>query len=226
LRTEKKIFIFFTILFLLYSFSTAVIRIRYVAPIIPPLVILATLGLHQITMMVTNRKVALPARIGSGFIIFVVTIIIALNASYILKQFRYVDPFSYISGRVSRDTYIAKYRPEYSIYQYVNQNLPDNVKILGLFLGNRRYYSERDLIFGVSEFKKIVNSVDSENKFLKELREKGFTYLIIRFDLFNQWTNKQFDDRKKEMLKIFFARHAKHILSQDGYGLFELRNIQ
>lgn len=226
LRVEKKIFIFFAILFLLYAFSMTSIRIRYVAPIIPPLVILATFGLHQITRMVANRKVAKPTWIGSGFIIFVVTIILALNASYILKQFRYVDPFSYISGRVSRDTYIAKYRPEYQIYQYVNRHLPDNVKILGLFLGNRRYYSERDLIFDVSEFKKIVNSADSEKNFLKKLREKGFTYLIIRFDLFNQWTNKQFDDRKKEMLKIFFAEHVKHILSQDGYGLFELRNIQ
>lgn len=226
LRTEKKVFIFFTILFLLYAFSMTVIRIRYVAPIIAPLVILATFGLHQITRLVTDRKTAQPAWIGSGVIIVVVTVMLALNASYILQQFRYVDPFSYISGRVSRDAYIAKYRPEYSIYQYINRHLPDNVKILGLFLGNRRYYSERDLIFGVSEFKKNVNRADSAKKFLKELREQGFTYLIIRFDLFNQWTNKQFDDRKKEMLKLFFARHVQHILSQDGYGLFELRNIK
>jgi hypothetical protein len=176
--------------------------------------------------MVSKRKVVQPAWIGSGFIVLMMTIILALNASYILKQFRYVDPFSYISGRMSRDTYIARYRPEYSIYQYANRYLPDNAKILGLFLGNRRYYSERDLVFGVSEFKKIVNSADSEKKVVKELREKGFTYLIIRFDLFNQWTNKQFDDRKKEMLKIFFAEHVKHLLSKHGYGLFELRNIQ
>jgi hypothetical protein len=226
LRTEKKIFIFFTILFLLFAFSTTSIRIRYVAPIIAPLVILATLGLHQIARRVTNRKVARPAWIGSGFIIVVVTIMLALNASYILKQFRYVDPFSYISGRVSRDSYIAKYRPEYSIYQYVNRNLPDNVKILGLFLGNRRYYSDRDLIFGVNEFKKNINRAESEKKFSKGLREKGFTHLIIRFDLFNQWASKQFDDSKKQMLKIFFGKHVRPILSQDGYGLFELRNIQ
>jgi hypothetical protein len=126
---------------------------------------------------------------------------------------------------MSRDTYIAKYRPEYSIYQYVNRHLPDNVKILGLFLGNRGYYSERDLIFGVNEFKKMVNRADSEKEILNELRDEGLIYLIIRFDLFNQWTNKQFDDRKKEMLKIFFAEHVKKILSKDGYGLFKLRDI-
>ena len=154
-----------------------------------------------------------------------ITIILSLNTSYICKQFHYVDPFSYISGRMSRDTYIAKYRPEHSIYQYVNRHLPDNAKLLGLFLGNRRYYSERDLIFGVNEFKKMVNRADSEKEILKDLRNEGLIYLIIRFDLFNQWTNKQFDDRKKEMLKIFFAEHVKNILSKDGYGLFKLRDI-
>jgi hypothetical protein len=225
LRFEKKIFIFFAILFLLYAFSMSSIRIRYVAPIIPPLVILATLGLHQLTTMVTNRIKTQPAWIGSGFVMFMITIILALNASYIWNQFRYVNPLSYISGRMSRDAYIAKYRPEYSIYQYVNRHIPENAKLLGLFLGNRRYYSERDLIFGVSEFKKIVNSADSEKKFLKELREKGFTHLIIRFDLFNQWANKQFDDRKKELIKLFFAGHVRPILSRDGYGLFELNSI-
>jgi hypothetical protein len=225
LRFEKKIFIFFAILFLLYAFSMSSIRIRYVAPIIPPLVILATLGLHQLTTMVTNRIKTQPAWIGSGFVMFMITIILALNASYIWNQFRHVDPLSYISGRMSRDAYIAKYRPEYSIYQYVNRHLPENAKLLGLFLGNRLYYSERDLIFGVSEFKKIVNSADSEKKFLKELREKGFTHLIIRFDLFNQWANKQFDDRKKELIKLFFVGHVRPILSRDGYGLFELNSI-
>ena len=173
LRSEKKIFVFFAVLFLLYGFSTSSIRIRYVAPIIPPLVILATFGLHQIATIVTKRKTAQTAWIGSGFLIFLVTVILSLNASYILKQFRYVDPFSYISGRMSRDTYIAKYRPEYSIYQYVNRHLPDNVKILGLFLGNRGYYSERDLIFGVNEFKKMVNRADSEMEILNELRDEG-----------------------------------------------------
>ncbi len=226
LPTEKKIFIFFAILFLLYAFSASVIRIRYIAPIIPSLVILAILGLHQITSLVTHPKAAIPAWMGSGLIIAVVAISLALNGSYILNQFRYVDPFSYISGRVSRDSYIAKYRPEYSIFQYANRHLPANAKILAFFLGNRSYYSDRELIFGIGEFNKIIDSADSEKKIAEELRAKGFKYLIIRFDLFNRWTNQQFDDRKKEMLKIFFADHVKHHLSRDGYGLFELKDIK
>ena len=224
LQTEKKILIFFAILFLLYAISTTSIRIRYVAPIIPPLVILATLGLHQITRMVTKQKNAQPAWFGLGVVICMVTIILALNASYVLKQFRFVGPFSYLSGRVSRATYISKYRPEYSIYKYVNRDLPDNAKILGLFLGNRRYYCDRELIFGIDDFEQNVSKSDSEEILIKNLKDEGFTHLIVRFDLFNQWANRQFNKRRKELLKNFFARYVKPVLSKDGHGLFELRS--
>jgi hypothetical protein len=201
------------------------IRIRYVAPIIPPLVILATFGLHRITRMVAIRKSDQAGWIGSSLVGLVLAIILTLNASYIVKQFQYVDPFEYISGRVSRNNYIANYRPEYSTYQYANRHLPDDVKILGLFLGNRLYYSDRDLRFEINEFKNIVARAGSENYILTELKEQGYTNLMIRFDLFNQWTNKQFDNKKKEMLKTFFALHVKHLFSKDGYGLFELKNF-
>jgi len=224
LRTEKKIFMFYAVLFLLYAVTRTVIRIRYVAPIIPPLVILSTLGLHQLTRMVAYRGTAGLTRIGSAFFLIIGLIIFALNSSYILAQFRYVDPFSYISGRMTRDDYITKYRPEYSIYQYINRQLPQNVKILGLFLGNRRYYSDRELIFGINEFKKIVNQSNSEKILIKNLRQKGYTHLMIRYDLFNPWINKQFNESKKELLKLFFDGLTRPVLSKEGYGLFELRD--
>ena len=224
LRTEKKIIMFYAVLFLLYAVSRTVIRIRYVAPIIPPLVILATLGLHQLKRMITERGTAGMARIGSVFILIIGLMIIALNSSYIWAQFRYVDPFSYISGRLTRDEYITKYRPEYSIYQYINRQLPQNIKILALFLGNRRYYSDRELIFGINEFKKIVNQSNSEKILIKTLQKNGYTHLMIRYDLFNPWMNKQFNESKKELLKLFFDGFTRPVISKDGYGLFELKD--
>jgi hypothetical protein len=223
LRSEKKIFIFFAILFMLYAFSKTSIRIRYVAPIIPPLVILATFGLHRIATAASQRIRHLPGWVFTGCAGLIVTILLFLNGAYVFKQFQYVEPFSYISGRVSRDAYIAKYRPEYGIFQYANNQLPDSIKMLGLFLGNRLYYSERDLIFGVKLFKDIVNAADSDDRVAVELQKKGFTHLIIRYDHFNSWNNQQFNDSKKEILKLFFARYVRQLLSIDGYGLYELR---
>ncbi|MCP4625480.1 MAG: phospholipid carrier-dependent glycosyltransferase [bacterium] len=223
LRTEKLILIFFTVLVIFYAFSMTVIRIRYVAPIIPPLVILAIFGLHQLAAMIEKRGWPLSGKLASTLVLIIIGTMLSVNAAYIIKQFTIVKPFGFISGKVSREAYIAKYRPEFLIYQYANRNLHDSAKILGLFLGRRRYYSDRELIFGVNEFKKSIHRSESELVLLKDLRDKGFTHLIIRFDLFNPWANKQFNETKKKLLKFFFVEQTRPILKKDSYGLFELK---
>jgi hypothetical protein len=172
--------------------------------------------------MITKPGTGKSGWLRTGSVILIVTSLLAYDAAYILKQFNHVDPTSYISGNISRDAYIARYRPEYHVYQYANKHLPDNVKILGLFLGNRRYYSDRELIFAVEEFKQIVKSADSGWTLLNILKNRGYTHLMVRYDLFNSWMNKQFDDGKKQLLQKLFSEHVKHLLSGDGYGLFEL----
>jgi len=225
-KVEQKFLFSFAILFILYVYFKTDMRIRYIAPAIPPLVILSTFGLYQIHKFIARQG---SLRKGQGAQIAVVVlaaVIFILNALYIIHQFKQVDPFSYISGRVERDAYITRYRPEYTILQYANSHLAADAKLLVLFMGNRRYYSDRDLIFGIDLFRTIVKRVDSAQVVLNDLRQSGFTHLLIRYDLFNKWTDKQFNDREKKILKEFFARDARHVFSNNGYGLLELDNIQ
>ena len=73
-------------------------------------------------------------------------LLFAFNASYVVDQFRYVKPFQYLSGQLSRDEYISQYCPEYPAMQYVNENLPPDSRLLFLFMGKRGYYCDRDYI--------------------------------------------------------------------------------
>jgi len=224
LKTEKKIWIFFSILFILYAFFQTDMRIRYIAPVIPPLVILATLGLQQITTILARRwskgnEWMLPAAI-----FIMVVAIFVVNFAYIVKQFHHVAPFSYIGQRIDRDTYIARYRPEHTIYRYANKHLPDKVKILGLFLGNRGYYCDRDLRFGNNLFRQIIKGADSAAIIRAQLQKRGYTHLMVRYDLFSRWEDKQFDDNEKLILAAFTRQYLKSLISEDGYGLFELRS--
>jgi len=223
LITEKIVLLLFSILFLLVAFSQASIRIRYVAPVIAPLVMLAVLGFHDLAAVLASRLKSRHRWIAAVCIALLAGGLFAYNGVYIRRQFKLVKPFSYLSGAVSRDEYITGYRPEYAIYQYANRNLPADAKILGLFLGNRRYYSEREVIFGVELFKEIVYQAHSEDMLLYQLNEKGFTHIVIRYDLFNRWHNRLFNDHKAEMLKRFFVGQLRHLLSKNGYGIFELQ---
>ena len=225
IRTEKRIFAVFAIFFILYTFCTTSIRIRYIAAIIPPLIILSMFGFYNIASACRNRWQHLPYGFSNVCIFLLGIALLSYNALYIVQQFNYVRPFSYISGQESRDAYIVKYRPEYSIYQYANRNLPDRSKILGLFLGNRRYYSERELIFGVDAFRETVRQSDSAEILLMNLKKNGYTHVLIRFDLFNRWADRQFSESKKELLKAIFKTHLEPILAKNGYGLFELKKI-
>jgi len=90
LRTEKIIFILFTVLLIFYAFSMTVIRIRYVAPIIPPLVILAIFGLHQLAAMIEKRCLLSSGKLVTTFIVLVMGSMLCFNAAYLIKQFTIV----------------------------------------------------------------------------------------------------------------------------------------
>ena len=54
LAQERKVFLFFSLLFLAIAFLSTDLRIRYIAPIIPPLVVLSAFGLHKAFASVPN----------------------------------------------------------------------------------------------------------------------------------------------------------------------------
>ncbi len=223
LVTEKKILAFFTVLFLLFALAQTDIRIRYIAPIIPPLVILAIYGLQNLTARAVTRWRSWPGRWVPGGLVALATIMLFLNASYILAQFKIVEPFDYVLKHMDRDAYITKYRPEYTAIQYANRNLPDKSKLLALFLGNRLYYSDRDLVSDNNVFRKSIKTAESSNMFIAEMQELGFTHLLIRYDAFNRWAGVQFNKTEKEMLQSLFKKNLEPIFSQSGYGLFRIK---
>jgi 4-amino-4-deoxy-L-arabinose transferase-like glycosyltransferase len=222
LRTEKFLLLGFALLYLMITFFTVNMRIRYVAPIIPPLVILAVFGLHAIvTFVVDKYRPAVPG-LKAGLTSFLLLILLSANAAYIFRQFTIVDPFSYISGRLDREAYIEKFRPEYPVFLYANQNLAKDAKILGLFLGNRLYYSDREIRFDNSLFRKTVSRAQSADSIASILKKSGFTHLVIRIDIFKSWTRSVFDARQKERLQHFLNSHIRLLFAKGGYGLYQL----
>jgi hypothetical protein len=104
--------------------------------------------------------------------------------------------------------------------------VPDYGIILGVFLGNRSYYSNRQMVFN---FKKFLLDMYQKNFSTKEvtanLKDAGITHLIIRYDLFNQWVDNNFDDHQKAKLALLFNAHMDLVFSKGGHGVFKLRVI-
>jgi hypothetical protein len=221
LRSEKKILVAFSALYLLIAFFQRDLRIRYIGPILPPLVMLSVFGFRNITARAGFGNLFVAEKFVKGVVVIAVIVLLGMNADYIRQQFGSVQPLSFINGRIGRDAYIERFRPEYAAIKFANQNLAEDAKILCLFLGNRGYYSDREMLFGDKFFREIVKTTDSAEETVRYLKDRKITHLLIGQNLFKQWS-RQFNHGEKVILADFFKNRAKLIFAKGGYGLYQI----
>ena len=222
LKIEITALFAFAGLFIMIIFFAVDMRVRYVLPAVPPLAILASYGLRNL--------LAMPARIPTkhgqnatlGLICLLVAGLFMQNGRYLVGLFKIIRPLPYISGHIERDAYIEQFRPAITVHRYAGQHLKKDAKILGLFLGYRSYYSDRDLVFGNPIFKNAVKQSENAGQIARYLQSQGLTHLLIRYDLFDRWINDNFTDTEKERGRLFFSGFATRLFTERGYGLYAI----
>ena len=219
---EKNLLLAFVLLFLLISFLRTSIRIRYIVPALPALIILSTMGLNNVMRAIRTWQRPVLRKFGTTLVILALVVLFGMNTVYVVNQFRTVDPFSYLSGRVGREEYITRFRPEYPVMKYANGHLDDNDKILGLYLGNRGYYCDGEIIFGENLLTRSVILSSSPSDLYTALVNRGFTHVMVHLDLLKQWVGT-LNDRERGVFVEFFNRYL-HVLDKNlPYVLFELK---
>ncbi len=221
-RVEKTVLLLFAVLFILIIFVSIDMRIRYILPAVPPLVILAAYGVRNLIartagMVSTTRRQAILVVVG-----MVIAGLWLPNFFYLAGPFKTIQPIDYISGRLTRDTYIEQFRPALSVHRYAARHLAKDAVILGLFLGNRSYYSDRDLVFDSGIFPDAVQQAADAGEIAVRLRAQGVTHLIVRYDLFVTWANDNFTAAEKGRVQTFLNDIAPSLYTGRGYGLHAL----
>jgi 4-amino-4-deoxy-L-arabinose transferase-like glycosyltransferase len=228
LRNEKKIVLAFAGLFFATAFFTSDMRIRYISTIIPPLVLLSVFGVRKMISIISELRERRLRYLGLAVLLLVLSFCLFLNAYYIFTQYKHVDPFSYLSGAVSRDEYINKYRFEYPVIRYINENVNPHDRILFLFMGKRGYYCDReyllDMVSNRSLLRQLVKRSRKPEEILQGLRGNGITHMLIRYDIFDRWVKDEdnFTIREQELLGRFFKRHVELLYFKWGFGVSRL----
>ncbi len=224
-KTEKLIMLFFSVFFLLYACVQTAIRIRYFAAILPPLVILSMFGLRNIQAGLLDVFFRWRGRT-SGIIRIVIPgaillVLFGLNGMYLAGRFDQDQPLAYLSGKISREDYIQARRPEYAALRYANQHLPRKAKILGVFVGNRGYYSDIDIEFSTRLLPRLAAESASAREMAAKLINRGFTHLVINVPYMNYW-GQDYTHQEKKRLQVFFSKHTVALFSRDGHTLFQI----
>ncbi len=220
LKREKKLFVWFIVLFLLFTFVQRVIRIRYIVPILPFITILGMYGLFNLQSFLWAKKyrhtaVLLP-------LVLLVTAF-SLNGNYLLNHWQKIRPLEYISGKMDRTTFISRFWPEYPLVDYANKNLPRSANILAVFLGNRGYYFDRSVQFDLNEGKSLLHTLAKEhrtsNEIADSLNEMGISHLLIREDLFRQNNKRQLTAEEQQRLSLFLQKFTTTIATTNNHSL-------
>ncbi|MDY6905670.1 MAG: glycosyltransferase family 39 protein [Thermodesulfobacteriota bacterium] len=224
LKKEKFFLLAFSLLLLFFVFFTADMRIRYIAPIIPPLVILSISGVHRIGEYVQSKFPLEQRHAGVLLISPLLLLMFAVNASYIVDQFKIVNPSGYLSGHVSKAAYIEHFRPEYPVIMFANKHLPEDAKILTVFLGRRGYYFDRDILFmRPGMLNGVIEESNTGAGIYEFLKVNGITHLFIQQDIFKGWLIEQFSKKDRTMVADFFRDFSHLLYFQNKYGLYELK---
>lgn len=213
---EKKFLFAFAACYFFYALFLVEARIRYVLPVVPPLVILLVYGLHNIYLRIVHPS----------FLFGVMALLLAFNGVYLWNYAVAVSPIDYWTGRESRDAYLARMLPDYPVYQFINKNLPPKAKIYLLFMGRRAYYCERAYFHDSDDngwvLLQMVESARSEGDIRVQLQKRGLTHLLVREELLRRFLRNNLPAEKLMLWDGFATRHLGTLFRERGYGIYEI----
>ena len=221
---EKKVLLAFAVLFFAVAFFTSDLRIRYIGPIIPVLVVLSVMGAERLQRAIGDMRGRTTKNVVFVFLIVALGSTLAYNGRYLIQQFKEVEPYGYIGGKVNRHEYLESRRPEYGAMRFINSYLPKDAKVMLIFLGSRGYYCDRDYVYGDEALGSVFLGSGSAEEMRLKLGGIGVTHLLIYDPLFARWARDNLSESIEARLKAFFSNFAKVIYSQKGYSVLALEN--
>jgi len=166
-------------------------------------------------------------------ILSIVAIALLFNLFWVIIPQVYVNPLKVVFGLESKEEYINRDFPPYSVMNYINQNLPPSSKIL--FIGETRtFYCKRpfitDTAFDTTVIVEWVHSSSDVPELLKKLREEKITHILYnkreaerlerQFSYFN-WKEKEDIEKYRyfinNCLKLLYAKNEVY-LYRVNYG--------
>ena len=216
---EMALFASYAAFVILLTFLTTDMRVRWIATIIPPLVVLATYSLYVINgWLLKSARSQVLANAVTGVLI---ALFLLPNVLYAHRLYHKIDPLPYLAGKQSYEDYVQLHRPEFAAIDRANRVVPAGSKVLGLYLGNRRYYFSVDVILVNAVFTSIAANSGSGQGIADQLTNLGYSHLVVHNDLLQQWLETT-DAATQARVSNFARYRLRQLVLEKGVGLYEI----
>jgi 4-amino-4-deoxy-L-arabinose transferase-like glycosyltransferase len=216
---EIRFFAAFAVLVVLLIFVTTDMRIRWISTIIPPVVVLTSYALFLVDGLVARKSGS--RAVANGVTGLAAFLFLLPNALYALDLYGKIDPLPYVTGKQTYAEYVQAHRPEFAAIDMANDVVPEGQKVLGLYLGNRRYYFSTDATVVNKVFTSIAAESGSGRAIAERLVRLGYSHLVLRRDLFQRWLDSTDADTRARVMN-FVSYRLNELVIEEGYGLYEI----
>ena len=78
------------------------------------------------------------------------------------------------------------------------------------------------VLFDVDLFHAMIQKSNSAEDLRANLANRGLTHLLIRFDMFDNWSHNNLDNMKKQLVISFISDKTTFLFAKNGHGLYQL----
>jgi hypothetical protein len=230
---DKFLFISFSIIFIFMAFLLTAKQVRYILPVLPFLAIIAVMGIKGIMDKLKDETLLSSFQLRKNiktivriFLFTAIAFFLILNLNYLKSRINIIQPFPYVMGKETRETFLRRQLLHYDAVEYINNYLPDDAVVFTMFLGRRGYYFERayknESSFGMTTIKQMINNSDDEKKFIEYVRSMGVTHILMRIDLVNKYLKDNFSKDNINRFLSLEKKYWKKVYQSNGYVLWDI----
>ena len=231
---DKFLFVLFSVFFVIMAYFLTAKQVRYILPVLPFFAIIAVMGLKDLVDKVGGGTLYSPLQSRKNiksivrFIIFsTIAVLLIFNLLYLKNRIHIIKPFPYLLGNETREEFLKNHLLHYDAVEYINHNLPEDVKVFTVFLGRRGYYLNRTYrnegSFGMNTIRRMVHISSKEEKFVEYVRSMNITHILMRTDLVDKYLQDNFS--KEEIIRFLnlVSKYWKKVYENSLYAVWDIQ---
>jgi hypothetical protein len=215
-RWEKPLLMILTYAVLTFFFwASSAQQIRYLIPLFP---LLALVTGAILTRYRSREKIF-------GLLLCIVAGSLAFNGYHIARGFIKIDPLRVAVGLESRDHFLSRTLPTYTMYRFVNQTLPPDARIFLIYMKNYTFLCDRDCytdaMFEAHTLQKILWEEASPDRVRHCINSAGFTHILYN-EHYLLGEPSPLSAEEKQRFLAFQNRYMRNVRQQGSYRLYRL----